>query len=534
MNGGWTELKDLYFSVYDTDGKLLAGFELGASELVMQLDSRAVNCYIESNEKEVILGSCLIVQIVGGREERKIFLEKIPINEIDADKIFQFYERAREEIERIERPKFKVIGLWSEGDLERLKRQRIKNEEILEALIGKLIVDGEVRIKSSDLSKSISLIAEIIERLKGAIHLFKFAVSILPMKADVIIRPEDEQVDYDVDRNEIKTKEWEVFRKIYGIYKERHEKYRSKEEMSYDILREAVKRFPEEICALENKIGKMIEFCDDIQTLERLIKCVRNKGIRIRGEVAYTLIDKWAERVYGKNNEVEFFLRDLYEEEKEGRELTEQLIKKGVFWREVVKDAISAIYDRDENMLREFAGKSFKSKEFEGYVREALEDLMLKGGNLREFLRFILNNEGLIIGSCGEVLVNAIFNRLEEGERRKLWRKYEQELRNFGIEPEVSYDGKYQDKETLDELGLSYKDVDRYTSALKEVSEKIQGWREGLLSKWIPILLILITVFLMVLTVLIGWGIIISPLPYATPTPPPTPIVTVTYYSPTP
>ena len=74
--------------------------------------------------------------------------------------------------------------------------------------------------------------------------------------------------------------------------------------------------------------------------------------------------------------------------------------------------------------------------------------------------------------------------------------------------PTKPYDGKYQDKETLDELGLSYKDVDRYTSALKEVSEKIQGWREGLLSKWIPILLILITVFLMVLTVLIGWGII--------------------------
>ena len=443
MNGGWTELKDLYFSVYDTDGKLLAGFELGASELVMQLDSRAVHCYIESNEKEVILGSCLIVQIVGGREERKIFLEKIPINEIDANKIFQFYERAREEIERIERPKFKVIGLWSEGDLERLKRQRIKNEEILEALIGKLIVDEEVRIKCSDLSKSISLVAEIVERLKGVLPLgFKFVVSQLPTEADVVIRPEfDGRVDYDVDRNEI-IKEWEVFRKIYGIYKERHEKYRSKEEMSEDILRNAIEKIPEEICALENKIGKMIEFCEDIQTLERLIKCVRNKGIRIRGETAYTLMNKWAREVYGKNNEVEFFLRDLYEiqREKERRELTELLIKNGVFWREVVKDAISAIYwDRDVNMLREFARKSFKSKEFGGYVREALEDLKFRGGNLREFLRFILNNEGLIIGSCGEVLVKAIYDMLEERERRKLWKKYEQELSNLGIEPEVRY-----------------------------------------------------------------------------------------------
>jgi len=409
---------------------------------VWELDGKAVHCYIESNEKEVILGSRLIVQIVGGREERKVFLEKIPINEINTEKIFQFYKRAREEIERIEQPKFKVIGLWYEGDLEALKRQRIKNEEILEALIGKLIVDGGVRIKSSDLSKSISLVAEIVERLKGVLHLgFKFVVSQLPMEADVVIRPEFyEQVDYDVDRNEIEMKEWEVFRKIYGIYKGRHEKYRSKEEMSEDILRNAIEKIPE-ICALKNKIRKMIEFCEDIQTLERLIKCIRNEGIRIRGETAYTLMDKWAERVYGKNNDVEFFLIDLYEQEKERRELTELLIKKGVFWRDVVKDAIYAIYwDRDVNMLREFARKSFKSKEFEGYVREALEDLKFRGGNLREFLRFILNNEGLITGRCGEVLVKAIYDMLEEGERRKLERKYEQELRNFGIEPEVRYE----------------------------------------------------------------------------------------------
>jgi len=436
-------LKDSYFSVYHTDGKLLRGSKLGSYELVGELDGKAIHCYIESNEKEVIIGSRLTVQIVGGREERKIFLEKIPINEIDADKIFQFYERAREEIERIERPKFKVIGLWSEGDLEELKRQRIKNEEILEALIGKLIVDGEVRIKCSDLSKSISLVAEIVERLKGVLPLgFKFVVSQLPTEADVLIRPEfDGQVDYDVDRNDIRMDGWNVIRKIYGIYKGMQCEYRSKREMSYDILREAMKRFPEEICALKNKIGKIMILCDDIQTLERLIRCVRNKGIRIRGGTAYTLMDKWAERVYGKNNEVEFFLIDLYEQEKEWGELTKLLIKKGVFWRDVVNDAISAIYwDRDEDMLREFARKSFKSKEFGGYVREALEDLKFRGGNLREFLRFILNNKELITGRCGEVLVKAIYDMLEEGERRKLGRKYEQELSNFGIEPEVRYE----------------------------------------------------------------------------------------------
>jgi len=76
------------------------------------------------------------------------------------------------------------------------------------------------------------------------------------------------------------------------------------------------------------------------------------------------------------------------------------------------------------------------------------------------------------------------------------------------------YDGDYRNKETLEGLGLYPEKSEPYTSALKEISEKIKLWREGLLSKWIPILLILMTVFLMVLTILFvvltilfGWNI---------------------------
>jgi len=518
-------LKDSYFSIYHSDAsRLLRGFE--CYELAWSLDSRAVVFYMESQKKYATLGCRLIVQRIGGREERRIFIEKVPINEISVERIFEFYEHAKREVENVKEHPCKVLGLYERGDIERLNRLSI-NGKILEALIGKLIVDGEVRIKSSDLSKSISLVAEIVERLKGVLHLgFEFAVSQRPMKADVIIRPEDEQVDYDVDKNEIKMKEWEVFRKIYGIYKERHEKYRSKEEMSEDILRNAIEKIPEEICALKNKIGKIIEFCDDIRTLEQLIRCVRNKGIRIRGETAYTLMNKWAGEVYGKNEEIENFLKGLYmkQEEKERRKLTKLLIKKGVFWRDVVKDAISAIYDRDEDMLREFARKSFKSKEFGGYVREALEDLMLKGGNLREFLRFILNNEGLIIGSCGKVLVNAIFNRLEEGERRKLWKKYEQELSNFGIEPEV----RYEEINLRRILAFSFALMIIGFAIGVYVGENFQPIMK--ISNFItPINQTNVTQSLNQTP-----SPPLSPLPFVTPAPSPTPIVTVTYYSPTP
>jgi len=525
-------LKDLYFSIYDSDAsRLLKGFE--CHELAWSLDNRAVVFYMESQGEYAILGCRLIVQRIGGREERRIFIEKVPINEISVERIFQFYKQAKREVENVKEHQCKVLGLYERGDIERLHRLSI-NGKILEALISKLIVDGEVRIKCSDLSKSISLVAEIVERLNGVLHLgFKFVVSQLPTEADVVIRTEDEQVDYDVDRNEIKMKEWEVFRKIYGIYKERHEKYRSKEEMSEDILRNAIEKIPE-ICALKNKIRKMMEFCEDIQTLERLIKCIRNKGIRIRGETAYTLMDKWAERVYGKNNEVEFFLIDLYEWEKERRELTELLIKKGVFWREVVKDAISAIYwDRDVNMLREFARKSFKSKEFEGYVGEALEDLMLKGGNLRDFLRFILNNKELIIGSCGEVLVKAIYDKLKEGERRKLGRKYEQELSNFGIKPE----GRYEEINRRI-LAFSFALMIIGFAIGVYVGENFQPIMK--ISNFITINQTNITQPTPINQTNVTQSLNqtpsppISPLPSETPALSPTPIVTVIYHSPTP
>lgn len=70
-----------------------------------------------------------------------------------------------------------------------------------------------------------------------------------------------------------------------------------------------------------------------------------------------------------------------------------------------------------------------------------------------------------------------------------------------------SEDDTYQNAKTLDDLKLGTTYFDPYTSALKEISKKVESWREGLFSVWIPILLILMTIFLMVLTILFGWRV---------------------------
>ena len=55
---------------------------------------------------------------------------------------------------------------------------------------------------------------------------------------------------------------------------------------------------------------------------------------------------------------------------------------------------------------------------------------------------------------------------------------------------------------SLEALGLGHGGISPYTSILEEVSNKIKTWREELLSKWMPILLILMTIFLMLLTIM--------------------------------
>ena len=69
----------------------------------------------------------------------------------------------------------------------------------------------------------------------------------------------------------------------------------------------------------------------------------------------------------------------------------------------------------------------------------------------------------------------------------------------------TSSDHKYQNAETLQDMGLvEKKDFEPYSSALKKLSEKVDGFRTALLSKWMPIALIVVTIILMVLTILFG------------------------------
>jgi len=68
---------------------------------------------------------------------------------------------------------------------------------------------------------------------------------------------------------------------------------------------------------------------------------------------------------------------------------------------------------------------------------------------------------------------------------------------------------KYMGAKSLGELGLSrVTGFMSYTSALKELDEKFEKFRIELLSRWLPIMLVVITIIMMILTIIIGFRVI--------------------------
>ncbi len=231
------------FGIYDQVGELCVGGLKGYEELARELDNKQVAYCLKSEKEEVILGSRLIVEIIGGREDRLMFFAKFPADEIKSDTIINFYKTAKEEIEAAEfesgrypHKKFKVLGSWKKGDIEKISNQGIP-ERLIKRIVGKLILAEKVSVASPDLFYNISLLAKVVHELGSDLKLgFKFAVSVFPVDADFSIKPEYKNADVDT-KSGIRIEEG--YEKVYYIYKRRAKGYfKSKAEM---------KRYIEEI-----------------------------------------------------------------------------------------------------------------------------------------------------------------------------------------------------------------------------------------------------------------------------------------------
>ena len=310
-------LKDLFsnYGVYDQGGELCGGDLKGYRALAIELDMKQVACYLKSEKEEIILGCRLIVEIIGGREDRLIFFAKFQADEIKSDTIINFYKTAKEEIEASEfelgryyHQKFRVLGLWKKGDIEGITKYEIP-EMLIKRIIGKLVLD-KVSIASSVSFYNIFLLAKIIQELGSDLKLgFKFAVSVFPFNVDLLIRPEYENADVDIKKG-IRIKE--VSERVYDIYTRNKGYYKSRAEIEKKIVKELEEKDIEEIYKgirdeKEKRKMEKIMFENNIFWGEAVFNAIR----RIMGEEDYELLDALVNKSFYREEDKRRFTKSI-------------------------------------------------------------------------------------------------------------------------------------------------------------------------------------------------------------------------------
>ena len=338
---------DENISVYFSDAsRLLKGFK--CYELAYSLDSNGIVFYMAYNPENnyAILGCRLIVQRAdySRRKKGRMFIEKVPIKEINAGRIFEFYKRAKREVESIEYYPCKVLGLYEKGDIEKLKVKI--DERIVKVSVSKFIAGEPIRIECQNAAEGISLIAEIIDRIKkeqGFNRRCSFVVSFLPglrINADISIKitgkkaqilgmpetpPKEEKKESEKEISEqpTETEEKRVRMPKFGVPKisDISQKRTSAVEEKVKIYEEKVNKLIEKKIAIEEKLKKLEEYSDeeiekDLNELEKNARELTNK--LVTGAINKIQLEKYEEatRYYKLAAKI---LREILGDEKEAK-----------------------------------------------------------------------------------------------------------------------------------------------------------------------------------------------------------------------
>lgn len=196
---------DSNFGVYSTNGELLNGSLSEYGALAQKLDTKRCALYIETNPTNVLIGTRLIVQIKGGREERVVFISQSPKTfcKDDANWISHFFASAKQEVESLESIQYSILGVWDSGDL---NPDHVKTEKnnLLDVLLGRLLNNEKTTVKIPDFSTGISLLEQIISNLCSISSLgFVYAISHYPLAdgSDLLLIPDGIKTDIEPNKN---------------------------------------------------------------------------------------------------------------------------------------------------------------------------------------------------------------------------------------------------------------------------------------------------------------------------------------------
>ncbi len=334
------------YGLYNSTGQLLKGSEFFEqySGLAKQLDTKRSAFYLKLSETEIIFGCSLIVKSDNGREERVVFIQanrNLALRskfESNIQLLKKFYEEIKSVVENLDSKKYRLIGLWNEGDFRNIEEILIKRD-VLEYTIGKIYSGKKVYIKISELNNGLSLILKLIIRLRNRFS-FTFDISQYPSESDVSISLIKPNPDFEIG-------EGGTFRKftqaeLWSLYRELGEEF-FKDEDSYP---KGGKNQPDPISPIVKKIlREPISYCSSSNS----ILDDYNDGEKV--EILQGLVQKVNN---ANDSHIRKILVNIYRKIKapeRKKDVHKLLISKNIYIEEFIEDLVLTIYKEHNSDL---------------------------------------------------------------------------------------------------------------------------------------------------------------------------------------
>ncbi|MBP1908741.1 hypothetical protein [Methanolobus bombayensis] len=439
------------FYVYNSTGKLLSGdgdvYSNEYSNLAKQIDSKRNALYFEllHNSNTLILGCSVMVEEVGGREERIVCVGKYSeFSGHESTLIMQFYDTVSTEIAHLQKLEYRLVGLWEEYDANDFSRfnELTADTTMVDYVYGKLLANEKVSVKSASAATSVYLINSIFSTVGNSLESdLKFMASQYPYESDISICPIEPNPDFELDEHVLKWKQSPLYSEYYmllpRVFREKTGDIKSYVEVSdrnrlsfytknfafraytWDVL---------DIFATSESLYKLFElYKNDISILTQIFK-ERSTQIRqmpITNEaIVANIIALYSKQLSSQSSMFSYMgedeaLRSLFERIRNAgvkKKLDIVLLRNRGLWSYVIKDVIRRIYgNEDKELLAALCNVSFpyggKSGErFRKNIASVLSSY--DNDKLVELLKFVGNNVKSSPATGGIIFVNYISEQL--------------------------------------------------------------------------------------------------------------------------
>ncbi|WP_342305624.1 hypothetical protein [Methanolobus sp. ZRKC5] len=439
------------FFVYNSTGKLLSGdgeiYSNEYSNLAKQIDSKRNALYFEllHTSSTLILGCSVIVEEVGGREERIVCVGKYSgYNNYESKLIMQFYETVSAEISRLQKLEYRVVGLWEENDINDFVRlqELTADESMMNYVYGKLLANEKVSIKSVSAVNAVSLISSVFTTAVNSLEAnLKFTASQYPYESDISICPIEPNPDFELDEFGVKWKQSPHYSEYYSllpmVFREHSGEIKSYVErsdrklLSFYTKHVAFKVYTWDVLDIfttSESLYKLFDLYNDNTSVISHVFKERSSQIRqmpITNETTVANIVELYSKQFSSQNTMychmgeDEALKSLFERIRNAdvkKKLDIILLRNRALWSYVIRDTIRKIYaNEDKELLSALCNVGFiygddGSERFKNNVAMALSSY--DNNKLIELLKIVANNVTTTPSAGGKIFVDYISTEL--------------------------------------------------------------------------------------------------------------------------